>query len=161
MGFTTYSGPLRAGTKREGAERNTGLVELAQSFTLTADRILTAPSAVTIARLPAGSKITRFHVEVVTALSTATNCGLTIGVGGGTANHFMTSVNTGATVGKVAQASLDTAQQVVNTNNVGASDVAVTATPTAATNNASAGAIVVTVFYIQRAADGSQNPASA
>jgi hypothetical protein len=161
MGFSTFTGPLRAGTVASGAERNAGLVELAQSYTLTAPQILTSPAAVPIARLPAGSKITRFHVEVVTALTGATNCGLQLGRADGTANHFMTSVNTGAAVAKVAQATLDSAQQVVNTNNVGASDVVVTATPTAATANATAGAIVVTVFYIQRAADGSQHPASA
>jgi hypothetical protein len=43
---------------------------------------------------------------------------------------------------------------------VGASDVLLQAKFTATTGNATSGQIVVTVQYIQRAADGAQNPTS-
>ena len=45
-----------------------------------------------------------------------------------------------------------------STNNIGTTDVAVTGTFTAAGGNPTAGAVVVTVEYIQRADDGSQAP---
>ena len=32
MSFSTFSGPLRSGTVKEGAGRNTGLVVLSQSY---------------------------------------------------------------------------------------------------------------------------------
>lgn len=158
MGFTTFSGPLRSGTIKEGATENTGLPILAQSYTIPFTAILTAPAALTAFYLPAGAKILNFDVEVVTALATATNCGVTVGKLGGTANFFVTTFNTGATVGKVAAATIDTAMQVANTNNIGTTDVGVTVTPTAATGNATDGSIVLTVRYIQRATDGSQQP---
>lgn len=155
MSTSTFSGPIQSGTVREGASANIGRPLLLQTYTIPSSAILTSPAAVTIARLPAGAKIIEFKVEVVTALVTATNCGLTLGVSGGSATQYQTSVNTGATVGRVAQATLDAALQVANCNNVGTADVAITATPTAATGNASAGAIVVTVKYLQRNSDGS------
>ena len=161
MSFSHFSGPIRAGTVKEGELRNTGTPELVQFYTIPASAILLAPAALVAARLPAGAKITKFSAEVTVALATATNCGITFGVQGGSATQYMTSVNTGVTVGKVAQATLDTATQVANTNNIGTTDVAVTVTPTAAIGNASAGSIVVGVWYIQRAADGSASPASA
>ena len=159
MSFSTFSGPVRSGTQRYGAGENTGLVQLARSATIASSAMTTSPSAQTLLVLPAGSKILRFNVEVTTTISggSVTNVGMTIGALGGTANQYLTTFNTGTAVGKVAQATIDAAMQVAQTNNVGATDVVLTGTFTAAGGNPTAGAIVVTVEYIQRASDGAQN----
>lgn len=159
MAFSTFSGPIRAGTVGFGSARNTGLVELVQTFTIPFASILTSPVALNAFTLPAGSRIIDFGADVTVALATATNCGITFGVSGGSATQYMTSVNTGATVGRVAKASIDTALQIANLA-IGATDAVVNVTPTAATGNATAGSIVVFVRYLQRAPDGSSNPAS-
>lgn len=154
MSQVTFSGPIRSGTVREGAAPNIGQIPLVQVTTIPFSAMLTAPAAVVIARLPAGSKILDFTVEKVVAIATATDVGITFGVQGGSATQYCTSFNTGVALGKTAVALADAAQVVANTNNVGTSDVVVTATPTAATGNATAGSIVVTTRYIQRNADG-------
>lgn len=155
MGNTTFSGPLRAGTVREGATKNTGTPALTQTYTIPAADMLSAAAPTRTAfYLPAGSKILDVYVEVTTALVTATNVGLTVGKLGGTANFYYTTFNTGATANRTATATVQAAQVVAETNNVGTADVGVTLTATAATGNASAGAIQVTVVYIQRNSDG-------
>jgi hypothetical protein len=49
---------------------------------------------------------------------------------------------------------VDAAQVVAQTNNIGTADVTIYGTFTAVTGNPTAGSTVVTVHYIQRAADG-------
>lgn len=160
MSFSTFSGPVRSGTVRFGAAENTGLMMLARSATVASSAMTTSPSAQTLFTLPAGSKIMRFQVEVTTAISggSVSNVGLTIGKVGGTANFFVTTFNTGLTANMVAQSTVDAAMQVAETNNIGTTDVAVTGAFTAAGGNPTAGQIVVTVLYIQRADNGAQAP---
>lgn len=162
MSFSTFSGPLRAGTVKEGAGENTGVVQLARSATVGFAAMTTSPTAQALFTLPAGAKILRFNVEVVTAISggSVSNVGLTIG-DSGTANKYVTTFNTGLTSVKVAQATVDAAMVVAQTNNLGTSDVAVFGTFTAAGGNPTAGSVVVTVEYMQRLSDGAQVPASA
>lgn len=162
MSFATMSGPLRTGTVKEGSGENTGLVVLARSATVAFGAMTTSPTAQALFTLPAGAKILRFDIEVVTAISggSVTNVGVTLGTSA-TANKYVTSINTGTSAAKVAQATIDAAMQVAETNNIGTTDVAVYGTFTAAGGNPTAGSTVVTVEYIQRAADGAQVPASA
>lgn len=162
MTFSTFSGPLRAGTVKEGVGENTGLVQLARSATIGFAAMTTSPTAQALFTLPAGAKILRFNVEVVTAISggSVSNVGVTIG-DSGTANKYVTTFNTGLTSVKVAQATIDAATVVAQTNNLGTSDVAVLGTFTAAGGNPTAGSIVVTVEYMQRLSDGTQVPESA
>jgi hypothetical protein len=162
MAFSTFSGPLRTGTQKDGLLRNTGLVTVAQSVAVPFSAMTTAPTAQSLFRLPAGTKILRINYEVVTAISggSVSNVGVTLGLGGGSASFYQTSINTGLTVGKLAQATVDAAMVVTATNNTGLADVLVTGTFTAATGNPTAGSTVVTIEYIQRADDGTQNPAS-
>lgn len=163
MGFSSFSGPLRAGTVRDGGttSRNAGLALLTQSATVAYSAMTTSPTAQALCTLPAGAKITRVQVEVVTALSggSVSNCGVTIG-DSGTANKYVTTFNTGTSSVMVPQATVDAATVVAQTNNIGTSDVTIYGTFTAATGNPTAGSIVVTIHYIQRAADGSTNPTS-
>lgn len=162
MSFSTFTGPVRCGTVKEGAGENTGLLKLARTSTIGFAAMTTSPTAQALFTLPAGSKIMRFVVEVVTAISggSVTNVGVTIG-NSTTANKFVTTFNTGTSVARVAQATVDAATQVAETNNIGATDVGVFGTFTAAGGNPTAGSIVVTVEYIQRNSDGAQVPASA
>lgn len=158
MGQTTFSGPLRAGTVRQGpvTSNNVGLVELVQTATIPFGAMLTSPSAQNLFTLPAGSKILSFQVEVTTAITggSVTNVGMVLGKSG-TANAYLTSINTGTSSAKVAQATVDAAQVVAATDNIGTTDVTVTGTFTAAGGNPTAGSTVVTVYYVQRNADGS------
>jgi len=162
MSFATMSGPVRCGTVKEGAGENTGLVQLARSVTVASSVMRTSPTAQALMTLPAGAKIFRINVEVVTAISggSVTNVGVVIG-DSGTANKYVTTFNSGTSAAKVAQATVDAAMQVAQTNNIGTTDVTLYGTFTAAGGNPTAGAIVITVEYVQRGSDGAQVPASA
>lgn len=165
MGFSTFSGPLRAGTQKDqGATRNTGLVVLARSVVVPFNVIATSPTAQQLMTLPAGSKIMQVDWETIVAFSGGgvTAIAFQLGRLGGTANLYYTSTSLAAlTVGKLARATSDATQQVANTNNVGTADVTLTGTFTATTGNPTAGSAILTVTYIQRADDGSQDPANA
>lgn len=162
MGFSTYSGPLRAGTVKEGAARNTGLPVLTQSVTIPFSAMTTSPTAQDLFILPAGAKIMRFVVEKTTAISggSVSNVALTIGTSAD-ADLYQTTANIATAAGRTTQSTLDAALVVSETDNIGTSDVTVQGTFTAATGNPTAGSAVVTVQYVQRAADGAQFPASA
>lgn len=159
MGFSTFSGPVRSGTQRYGAATNTGLPVLTQSTTVPFSVMTGSPTAQNLFTLPAGSKILRFTVEKTTAISggSVTAVNTTFG-NSSTANAFQTTVDIGLTTAQTARATLDAALVSSATNNIGTTDVVVTGTFTAAGGNPTAGVAVVTVEYIQRASDGSQNP---
>lgn len=161
MGFATISGPIRSGTQRYGAAENTGLVTLSRTAYVNSGSMTTSPSAVTLFNLPAGSKILNFLTEVTVAISGGgvLNVGVQIGRAG-TAAAFAASFNTGTSVARVAQATIDTAMNgtVAATDNIGTTDVPVLGTFTASTGNPTAGQIAVTVFYQQRSDTGAQTP---
>lgn len=161
MAFTTFSGPVRAGTQRYGdvTTINTGLPVLTQSATVAFGSMTTSPSAVNLFTLPAGAKIMGFMVEKTTAISGGSVSAVNTTFGkSGTANAFMTTIDIGLTTAQTAAATLDAALVSSAANNIGTSDVTVTGTFTAAGGNPTAGSVVVTVEYIQRADDGSQTP---
>ena len=74
MGTTTFSGPVKAGTVREGASANLGFVTMAQSAAITELAANTATSII----IPANSQITNMYVLIQTAWDGGTN---TIDVG--------------------------------------------------------------------------------
>ncbi len=161
MAFTTFSGPVRAGTQRYGdvTTINTGLPILTQSATVPFGSMTTSPSAVNLFTLPAGAKIMEFMVEKTTAISGGSVSAVNTTFGkSGTANAFMTTIDIGLTTAQTAAATIDAALVSSAANNIGTSDVTVTGTFTAAGGNPTAGAVVVTISYIQRAEDGSQTP---
>lgn len=161
MAFTTFSGPMRAGTQRYGGVTtiNTGLPILTQSATVAFGSMTTSPSAVNLFTLPAGAKIMEFMVEKTTAISGGSVSAVNTTFGkSGTANAYMTTIDIGLTTAQTAAATLDAALVSSAANNIGTSDVTVTGTFTAAGGNPTAGAVVVTISYIQRAEDGSQTP---
>jgi hypothetical protein len=163
MSFSTFSGPVRSGTQRYGsaAVENCGLITLSRTAYVNASAMTTSPTAQTLFTLPAGAKILNFLTEVTVAITggSVSNVGVQLGRAG-TVAAFAASFNTGTSVARVAQATIDTAMNgtVAATNNIGTVDVPVLGTFTAATGNPTAGQIAVTVIYQQRADNGDQAP---
>ena len=166
MGFATHLGPWLLGTVKNttgttaGTIRNMGATIVSQSYTAPTSVILATPAAQQLFTLPAGAKILRFDIEVIVALTGASNCGVVIGTSG-TSNFYMTTLNTGTSVVQVSPATIAAATQAAKTNNVGTTDAIIYGTFTAATADATAGSIVVTVEYVVRDSDGSANPSQA
>lgn len=146
MSFSTFSGPLRAGTQRYNPGRNTGLAVLGQSAAVTS-----ADAAASVACiLPAGSQIVSITLQQSTTFTSGSSGTFTVLLGGTQIGQLTittgTAGNLGITPASGAQAALF--------SNVGSTDA--TITYTSATLNAGAGSLLIT--YIQRAPDGSQNP---
>ena len=142
MGFATHLGPWGTGTVKDttgttaGTVRNVGLTVLSQAGDLAA-----GVSPTVVAVLPAGSQILNIYVNTTTLFNAATT--LTIG-DGTTANKYLTST----TITSAGLISTD-AGNLVNTqiNNIGTSDVLVTATTA---GSAVTGAATITVVYVQK-----------
>ena len=152
MSFTTFSGPVRAGTVRyttgttPGLVDNTGVVILAQSAPLS----LTSS---VVAVLPAGSQIHEFYIDVTTLFTTGT----TLAIGDGiTVDKYVTAITTPA-VGR--QAITFTSAQLIAMQNIGTTDVAITITMAGTT--AIAGAGFITIEYVQKTSTGLEAPVSA
>ena len=137
MGTTTFSGPVKAGTIRQGSSANIGTLVCAQSAAITE----AASEASTGIIIPANSQIINFYVLIQTAWDGGTNTldigtsddadlycdGLPATVVG---NHRVTAAYTGTEA---------------NWRDVGTSDVTIYVDSVAAGN----GAGVVTVQYLQ------------
>lgn len=152
MSFATFTGPVRSGTVRYGSGANTGLAVLSQSAALPA-----APGTTTIAVLPAGSQILNVIVDTTTQFNAAT----TLALGDGTtADKFMTAavITGGASGSRIVQSVIDAALVPGYCTNIGTSDVTIVGTT--ASTTASAGAATVTILYVQKLSDGSENPST-
>jgi len=163
MGFATHLGPWLLGTVKNttgttaGTIRNMGATIVAQTYTAPTSVILASPTAQQMFVIPAGAQIMRFDIYVTTALTGASNCGVVIGTSG-SSNFYMTTLNTGTTAVQVSPATIAAATQAAKVNNVGTTDAIIFGTFTAATADATAGSIVVSVTYTVRDSDGSANP---
>jgi hypothetical protein len=163
MSFSTMSGPLRCGTVRYPTD-NTGLVTLSRTayVNMNGVALTSGAAAQSLFTLPAGSKILNFITEVLVTVAgnSISQVGVTIGKSG-TADAYAASFNTGTSVARVTQATMDTAisGKVAALDNIGTTDVPVTATFTATTGNATSGQIAITVVYQQRLDNGAQVPA--
>lgn len=142
MGSTTFSGPVKAGTVREGAGQNTGKVVLSQTATFTfADTGSFATSII----LPAGAQIVQFHVDVDTAWDSVTSDALEIGTSGdadayGDVADLQTAGRTTASVDATQAAAID---------DIGTSDVTVYLTITSVGGSLSQGSARITALYVQ------------
>jgi hypothetical protein len=157
MSFSTFSGPIRSGTVREGAGRNTGLVTLAQSYDtgdLTGAVVGSVDTAVII--IPKGSQVLDIIVDQVVA-ATAGTTAISVGNASGGA-QLMASVTTTAG-GRFRGTATATTQLAWQTSTT--ADTTVYVRVTVATATLTAGRAIVTVVYAQRADNGAQNPASA
>jgi hypothetical protein len=138
MGTTTFSGPVKAGTLREGASANTGFVLMAQSAVID---IIGATNTTAVGIIPANSQI----VDVILNVTTVSNDGgaATVKIGHvGDDDEYLPATNvkaTGTTRGTIGADGTD----------IGTSDQTVNAIYTAANGNGATGAATVTILYIQ------------
>ena len=156
MPFSTFSGPLRSGPNKEGPTRNTGLVVLSQSWDsgdLTGRIVGNTDTAVF--RLPQGAQIVSIFVDQTVAATAGTT---TISVGnasGGAQLMAAVATTAGGRFTGTATAATQAAWQTSTT-----ADTQVFVRVAVATATLTAGRAIVTVNYVQRLEDGSQNPAS-
>ena len=137
MGTTTFSGPVKAGTIREGAGTNTGFVVMAQSAEVTEVNAFGTTSII----IPANSQIVDIKCLVTTAFDNGTNT-LDVGIAIDT-DLYVDGMNCAA-VGLVNMTAATTGTEA-NWKNVGTSDVTIVFISPGTGN----GAGVLTVEYIQ------------
>jgi hypothetical protein len=159
MSFTTFSGPVRAGTTRYGTVatgRNTGLAVLAQSYdTGDLTGAIVGNVDTLIMNIPKGSQIVDIVIDQVVASATGTT---TVSVGnatGGAQLAAAVATTAGGRFRGVATAATQLAWQLSTT-----ADTTVYIRNATGTATLTAGRFIVTVEYIQRKDDGSQNPTS-
>lgn len=156
MGFSTYSGPIRSGTVREGASRNTGLVVLTQSYDTGVVTAGVGNVDAQMGILPQGAQIVDITVDQIVVPGGSSTSTISVGNASGGA-QLMAAVAT--TAGGRFRGSATAATQLAWQTSTSAD------TPLwvryAVGTAAGVGRAVITVSYVQRAADGSQNPASA
>ena len=138
MGTTTFSGPVKAGTVREGASANTGSVLMAQSAVID---IIGATVTTAVGIIPANSQI----VDVILNVTTVSNDGgtATVQVGhAGDTDEYLPATSVKA---------LATTRGTIQTDgtDIGTSDQTVNAIYTAANGDGTTGAATVTILYIQ------------
>jgi hypothetical protein len=157
MAFSSFSGPIRSGTVREGAGRNTGLVVLAQSYNsgdLTGDVVGNVDALAF--KIPQGSQIVDITVDQIVAATAGTT---TVSVGstsGGAELMAAVATTAGGRFRGTATASTQAAWQTSTS-----ADTSVYVRVAVGTATLTAGQFIVTVSYVQRASNGAQNPASA
>ena len=142
MATTTFSGPIKAGSVREGASANVGFVLMAQS----ANVVFGADGTETVvATLPANSQIYQIAVDVTTAFDAGTTNTFDIG-DGSTADQYADALAVGSAARVLATSDVS---QIPNLIDIGSSDVNVTVTYNQTGSAATAGAATVTVLYLQ------------
>lgn len=137
MGTTTFSGPVKAGTIKEGASANTGFVEMAQ----TAAWSQSTSAASTGIIIPANSQITEITLYINTAPATGN---LSVGTSS-SANELFSALALGTSADVVKQGSTGTITDMDAWLDVGSSDVTIYSISSAG----STGAGYITVKYIQ------------
>lgn len=157
MSFSTFSGPLRSGTVKEGVGQNTGVVMLAQSYD-SGNLAGTTTGNYDVAAfiLPQGSQIINILVDQVVAATVGTT---TISVGttsGGAQLMAAVATTAGGRFVGTATAATQLAWQTSTT-----ADTTVYIRDVVGTGTLGAGRFIVTVVYVQRNPDGAQFPASA
>lgn len=155
MGFSTFSGPIRAGTERYGAGRNTGLVVLTQSYdtgTVVANSGTDVDAR--LGTLPQGAQIIDITVDQVVVPNGSSTSTISVGNASGGAQLMAAVVTTGG--GRFRGTSTAATQLAWQTSTT--ADTAVWVRYAVGVANATAGRAVVTVSYIQRAPNGAQNP---
>jgi hypothetical protein len=130
MATTTFSGPIKAGSVREGAS--------AKVFGANGTETV-------VATLPANSQIYQIAVDVTTAFDAGTTNTFDIG-DGSTADQYADALAVGSAARVLATSDVS---QIPNLIDIGSSDVNVTVTYNQTGTAATAGAATVTVLYLQ------------
>lgn len=156
MGFSTFSGPLRAGTVREGAGENTGLVVLAQSYDTGVVTAGVGNVDAQLGILPAGSQIINILIDQVVVPGGSSTSTISVGSTSGGADLSAAVATTAG--GRFTGAATAATQLAWQTSTSADTNVFVRYAVGVA---AGAGRAIVTVVYVQRASNGAQQPVSA
>lgn len=159
MSFSTFSGPLRSGTIKDGtvaAGRNTGVIVLSQSYDTGVVTAGVGNVDVQFGNLPKGSQIVDIVVDQVVVPGGSSTSTISVGNASGGAQLMAAVVTTaGGRFRGTATATTQLAWQTSTT-----ADTALWARYAVGVA-AGVGRAIITVVYVQRADDGSQVPASA
>jgi hypothetical protein len=158
MAYSTFSGPVRAGTVREGAGRNTGLVVLTQAYDtgdLTGTVVGTVDTNSGII-LPQGAQIINIVIDQVVASTTGTT---TVSVGNASGGAQLSAAVATTAGGRFTGTTTAATQLAWQTSTT--ADTTVWIRNVTGTATLGAGRFIVTVNYAQRAPDGTANPVSA
>jgi len=137
MATTTFSGPIKAGSIRDGSSANTGFVKMAQTATWTQSTTAADTGIV----IPANSQILEITINITTATAAAN---ISMGTNETSTNLFTAlAAGTAANVFKLGSAG--TKADTDTWANIGSSDVSIYIDFSAGTS----GAGYVTVEYIQ------------
>ena len=156
MGFSTFSGPIRSGTVREGAGENTGLVVLTQSYDTG---VVTAGAGNVDAQLgilPQGSQIVNILIDQVVVPGGTSTSTISVGSTSGGAELSAAVVTTAG--GRFTGTATAATQLAWQTSTSADTNVFVRYAVGVA---AGVGRAIVTVVYVQRASNGAQQPVSA
>ena len=156
MGFSTFSGPLRSGPVKYGPSANVGLAVLSQQGEVGFAN--TSGSPASVFTLPVGARLLAFKLIVTEAFNAATNNTITLVADG---DNIAQLVSTGApiAVGVYAVPIVASADAVAAAEKITKDTAAFTAVFAGTGTAATTGKAIVTVEYVQRAADGSFTPA--
>ena len=139
MATTTFSGPIKAGSIREGSSANTGFVVMAQSAAITQS----TTAATSGIKIPANSQILEATVFVTTAFDNSA----TLSIGTSSSSNELATAVAVSSVNTIKLASQATITDADNWKDVGSSDVDIYVDSSATT--ADAGRAILTVTYIQ------------
>lgn len=151
--FTTFSGPIRSGTQRYGAGRNTGLAVLAQSYDTGVVTAGTGNVDVQFGNLPQGAQIVDITVDQVVVPGGSSTSTVSVGSTSG-GSELMAAIATTAG-GRFRGTATAATQLAWQTSTTADTPVFVRYAVGVA---AGVGRAIVTVSYVQRAPNGAQNP---
>jgi hypothetical protein len=151
--FSTFSGPIRSGTQRYGAGRNTGLVVLTQSLDTGVVTAGTGNVDLPLGILPQGSQIVDIAVDQIVVPGGTSTSTVSVGNTSGGAELMAAVVTTGG--GRFRGTSTTATQLAWQTSTTADTPVFVRYAVGVA---AGVGRAVITVSYVQRAPNGAQNP---
>ena len=156
MSFSTFSGPIRSGTVREGAGENTGLVMLTQSYDTGVVTNAAGNVDAQLGILPAGSQIVNILIDQVVVPGGSSTSTISVGsTSGGAELSAAVATTAGGRFTGTATAATQLAWQ---TSTSADTPVFVRYAVGVA---AGVGRAIVTVVYVQRASNGAQQPVSA
>jgi hypothetical protein len=152
MSRTTFSGPVKSGTIKYNAYKNTGTTVLKQIQAVVFNTTLT--STVTN-YLPSGCQLLNVVVDVLIAFDSATSATLSVGkTAGGT--EYAASVNTKAATGRITPTftaaqllAMQSTTLDVSAAITGESACSAIVTTVTSVGQPTAGSVVVTLIYAQ------------
>ena len=156
MGFSTFSGPIRSGTVREGAGENTGLVVLTQSYDTGVVTAGTGNVDAQLGILPQGSQIVNILIDQVVVPGGSSTSTISVGSTSGGAELSAAVVTTAG--GRFTGTATAATQLAWQTSTSADTPVFVRYAVGVA---AGVGRAIITVVYVQRASNGAQQPVSA